>query len=279
MSDMGFVRKEKYGTEDLLEIVRILRAPGGCPWDREQTHKSIRANFIEETYEALEAIDTENNTLLCEELGDVLLQVLLHAQMEAEAGVFDFSDVVDGLAKKLVLRHPHVFGDVEVSGTEDVLRNWDAIKKASKSQKTQTEVLHSVSPALPALMRSEKVQKKAAKSGYDFQNVEAALEKVSEELSEVRGAAKSETQERCKEEIGDLLFSVVNVARHLRVDPEEALSASCEKFIDRFDRAEQKAILSGKKLEGLSEEELDKLWEAAKAETAQKEKEVPGNGR
>lgn len=263
---MDFVRKEKYGTEDLLEIVRILRAPGGCPWDREQTHKSIRANFIEETYEALEAIDTENSTLLCEELGDVLLQVLLHAQMEEEAGVFGFSEVVDGIAKKLVLRHPHVFGDVQVADTAEVLQNWDAIKKASKAQKTQAEVLRSISPALPALMRSEKVQKKAAKSGDDFTSAEAAIGKVAEELQEVREASKAENRAQCREEVGDLLFSVVNVARHLHVDPEEALFLSCEKFIGRFERAEQSAACSDKKLEDLSAEELDQLWEAAKTQ-------------
>lgn len=259
---MRFVRKENYQLEDLLEIVRILRAPGGCPWDREQTHKSIRANFIEETYEALEAIDTGNSALLCEELGDVLLQVLLHAQMEQEAGRFGFPEVVDGIAKKLILRHPHVFGDVQVSGTEEVLQNWDAIKKATKSQKTQTEVLRSVSPALPALMRSEKIQKKAAKAGYDFSSAESAMEKVAEELREVREAKERGSREDCREEMGDLLFSVVNVARMLKIDPEEALSLSCEKFIGRFARAEQ--LSSTGDLSLLTEEERERLWEAAK---------------
>ena len=161
---MNFPQKEKYTAEDLVSIVEILRAPGGCPWDREQTHASIRKNLLEETYEAVEAIDAQDTELLKEELGDVLLQVVFHAQLEREQGSFDFDDVCDGVVRKMIVRHPHVFGDVTVNGTRDVLRNWDAIKKATKHQTSQTEVLRSVASSLPALMRAQKVRHKAAAS-------------------------------------------------------------------------------------------------------------------
>lgn len=172
---MNFTEKENYNFNDLVEIVKILRAPDGCPWDREQTHKSIRSNFIEETYEAVEAIDTEDLDLLKEELGDVLLQVAMHAEIESEQGTFDINDVCDGICKKLIIRHPHVFGDVNADTTEKVLKNWDAIKMKTKSQKTQTQAILSVSKALPSLMRSTKIQQKAAKVGFDWENVTVRL--------------------------------------------------------------------------------------------------------
>lgn len=261
---MEFQRKEKYSMEDLLQIMKLLRAPDGCPWDREQTHQSIRNCFIEETYEAVEAIDTEDATLLQEELGDVLLQVLFHAQLEQEAGRFDFSDVVDGEAKKMVERHPHVFGTVVVDGTEDVLTNWDAIKKKTKDQKTQTEVLQSVSKALPALMRSQKVQQKAAKVGFDWPDVSGALDKVEEETAELREAIHSGSEEACVEELGDLLFSVVNVSRFLHADAEQSLSQACEKFIARFQEVEEQAKAQGVDMMSAGIEKLDKLWNEAK---------------
>ena len=261
---MDFERKEKYTIQDLLQIVNILRSPGGCPWDREQTHRSIRACLIEETYEAIEAIDTGNVELLKEELGDVLLQVVFHANLEEEAGRFDFEQVADGICKKLIIRHPHVFGDVEVQNSEEVLKNWDAIKKRTKHQSTQTQVLESVSPALPALMRSAKVQQKAAKSGYDFADVWQALQKVEEETAELKEAIRKGEAENCRQEVGDLLFSVVNVARHLKTEPEQALTVSCNKFIGRFSAAENLAQERGQKLSVLSPEELDRLWNEAK---------------
>ncbi len=255
---------KKYTLEDLLEIMRKLRAPDGCPWDREQTHETLRKCFIEETYEALEAIDTADLPLLKEELGDVLLQVIFHAQLEEEAGTFDFSDVVDGVAHKMVQRHPHVFGEVQVNSTEDVLRNWDAIKKKSKEQTTQKEVLESVSKALPALMRSEKVQQKAAKTGFDWPDVSGAFQKAEEELQELREATSEGDRLHIQEELGDLLFSVVNVSRFLKVDPEEALSRSCDKFIRRFGQVEELATHRGVNLEASSLDELDALWEEVK---------------
>ena len=261
---MEFKKKDKYSMDDLLQIMKILRAPGGCPWDREQTHQSIRNCFIEETYEAIEAIDTEDPILLQEELGDVLLQVLFHSEIEQEEGRFDFSDVVDGEAKKMVERHPHVFGSVTVDGTEDVLTNWDAIKKKTKDQKTQTEVLQSVSKALPALMRSQKVQQKAAKVGFDWPDVSGALAKVEEETVELREAIRAEGAEACAEELGDLLFSVVNVARFLHVSAEQSLGEACEKFICRFQKVEELAGARGLDMKSAGIEELDKLWNEAK---------------
>ncbi len=261
---MSFEKKDKYTIEDLLEIMKILRAPGGCPWDREQDHHSIRASFIEETYEAVEAIDTDNTELLKEELGDVLLQVVFHSRIEEEAGRFNFDDVADGICKKMIVRHPHVFGDVTVENSADVLKNWDEIKKKTKSQKTQTEVLQSVSPALPALMRSAKVQHKAAKVGFDWPDISGALDKVGEELAEVREAAKAGDPAHCQEELGDLLFAVVNVSRFLHVEPEQALSLACNKFIGRFAGVEKLAAERGIDMEKSSLEELDQLWDEVK---------------
>lgn len=261
---MDFDFKTKYSMADLLQIMRILRSPDGCPWDREQTHQSIRSCFIEETYEAVEAIDTDDTELLKEELGDVLLQVLFHSQIEAESGSFDFSDVVDGIAKKMIVRHPHVFGDTVVKNSDDVLVNWDAIKKKTKSQTTQTEVLQSVSVALPALMRSAKVQQKAAKVGFDWPDISGALQKVDEELSELKEAVKEDDQTACGEELGDLLFSVVNVSRFLHLEPEQTLSLACNKFISRFSKVEQLANEQNIRLSDSSIEQLDLLWNEAK---------------
>jgi tetrapyrrole methylase family protein/MazG family protein len=264
---LDFQEKETYTIEDLLKIVRILRSPGGCPWDREQTHQSIRACLIEETYEAVEAIDTEDTELLKEELGDVLLQVVFHADLEQEAGRFHFDQVADGICKKLIVRHPHVFGDVHVQNTAEVLKNWDAIKKRTKHQSTQAQVLESVSPALPALMRSAKVQQKAAKSGYDFADVWQALEKAEEEIAELKEAILSGSADSCRQEVGDFLFSAVNVARHLKAEPEQALTVSCNKFIARFAAAEELAQKQGQRLDALSPEELDRLWNEVKQDS------------
>ena len=176
MQDFQF--KDKYDAYDLVKIMQLLRAPGGCPWDAEQTHQSIKKNLIEETYEVIEAINKDDKSLMCEELGDLLMQVVFHALMEQESGVFDFDDVADGVCKKLIERHPHVFGEVSVSGVDDVLTNWDAIKRKSKGQKTTTESMLSVPRELPALMRATKLQKKAADVGFDWDDVCGALDKV-----------------------------------------------------------------------------------------------------
>lgn len=260
----NFEFKNKYDFNDLLKIVGILRAPGGCPWDREQTHKSIRADFIEETYEAIEAIDTDDSELLCEELGDVLLQVAMHSQMEKEVGNFTIDEVVDGVSKKLIIRHPHVFSTVSAKDTDTVIKNWDNIKKETKKQKTDTDTLNAVSRALPSLMRSCKLQKRASRAGYDFKSVDQALLKLHEELSELETEIEKGNNDGMKEEIGDLLFSVCNVSRLLSVEPEGALTVSCDKFLNRFALCEKFAQEDNKELKQLSEKELDELWNKAK---------------
>ena len=261
---MDFTEKSRYDFNDLVEIVKILRAPGGCPWDREQTHKSIRSNFIEETYEAIEAIDNDDTELLKEELGDVLLQVALHSEMESEAERFDINDVCDGICKKLIVRHPHVFGDKNANDADEALKNWDAVKRKTKSQKTVTQAMQSVSKALPSLMRSEKVQKKAAKAGFDFDAVDGALQKLNEECSELKVAINLGSVDNQFEEIGDVLFSAVNVSRFLSVDCEHALYHSCEKFIKRFSMVEALAIERGIDMDTASITQLDSLWEEVK---------------
>lgn len=261
---MNFTEKENYNFNDLVEIVKILRAPDGCPWDREQTHKSIRSNFIEETYEAVEAIDTDDLDLLKEELGDVLLQVALHAEIESEQGTFDINDVCDGICKKLIIRHPHVFGDVNADTTEQVLKNWDAIKMKTKSQKTQTQAILSVSKALPSLMRSTKIQQKAAKVGFDWENVNGALDKLFEECEELKAAVKNNDAENQREELGDVLFSAVNVARFLNIDSEHALYDACDKFTDRFSSVERLANERGIDMKTASLSVLNSLWDEVK---------------
>ncbi|EOQ37315.1 nucleoside triphosphate pyrophosphohydrolase [Butyricicoccus pullicaecorum] len=259
---VDFTFKEKYTYEDLLEIMRILRCPEGCVWDREQDHKSIRRSFIEETYEAVEAIDNDDPVLLQEELGDVLLQVVFHAQIEAEAGRFTMDDVADGICKKMIYRHPHVFGSVEVKNSDEVLTNWDALKQKEKHQKSTTETLESVARSLPGLIRAEKVQHKAAKVGFDWDEISGALDKVREETAEVARAIDGDGDP--SEELGDLLFAVVNVARFLKTDPEDAINRTTDKFIRRFAQVEQAAKDAGRSLSEMSLAEMDALWDAAK---------------
>jgi tetrapyrrole methylase family protein / MazG family protein len=260
----GFEFKQKYSFDDLVKIVAVLRSPGGCPWDKEQTHKTIRANFIEETYEVVEAIDTDDTGLLREELGDVMLQVALHSQMECEKGAFDINDVADGICKKLIVRHPHVFGNIKADTTGEVLKNWDEIKKRTKGQSSQTEVMETVPRVLPALMRSYKVQQKAARSGFDWPDISGAVAKTREELAELEAEIARGSKAACLGELGDLLFSVVNIARFLSVEPEEALTVSCDKFIKRFALCEKFAAEQGRELCSFSSEELDMLWSKAK---------------
>ncbi len=261
---MDFEIKDRYSFEDLVNVVRCLRQPDGCPWDKEQTHKSIRQDFIEETYEVIEAIDNEDSVLLREELGDVLFQVIFHTQIENEKGNFDINDVANDVCSKMIIRHPHVFGSVEAKTTEKVLDNWDKIKMRTKSQKTQAEAMDSIARSLPSLMRAAKMQKKAAKVGFDFENIDGAMDKVTEELSEVKTAFQSGDKSSVEDEIGDLLFSAVNVARLAGVDGEKALYNACEKFLSRFTQMEKTALEEGKPLDGLSLSELDSLWDKAK---------------
>ena len=262
---VDFNLKPCYNMQDLIDIMRILRAPGGCPWDAEQTHESIKKNLIEETYEAVEAINKRDNELLCEELGDLLMQIVFHAQMESEKGEFGFDEVVDGVCKKLIVRHPHVFGDVTVSSVDDVLTNWDAIKKKTKGQKTVTDSMFSVPRELPALMRATKLQKKAADVGFDWPDVSGALDKLEEEIAELREAIAKSDSENISEELGDILFSAVNVSRFIKVDAEESLTAASDKFLARFTKVEALASERSIDMKSASLEELDALWDEVKA--------------
>ena len=261
---LDFEYKDSYGVYDLARVVEILRAPGGCPWDAEQTHQSIRRNFLEETYEVCEAIDEESPEHLKEELGDVLLQVLFHTQIEREAGRFDLDDVADGVTKKLIFRHPHVFGETQVSGTDQVLVNWEELKRVEKGQSRYADTVDSVARSLPSLWRAEKVQKKAKKAGFDWPDASGAVDKLSEELGELREAMDGGDPDAVAEELGDLLFAAVNVSRFVKVDAEDALNAATEKFIRRFARVEEKAKAQGKDMKDMTLTELDALWDRAK---------------
>ena len=261
----SFEFKPNYGVDDLKEIVRLLRAPGGCPWDAEQTHESIKKNFIEETYEVVEAINKKDSSMLLEELGDVLLQVVFHTEMEREKGGFTLEDVADGICKKLIERHPHVFGTVEVSSTDEVLSNWDAIKKKTKGQKSQTQSMLSVPRELPALMRAEKIQHKAAKVGFDWDSAEGAFEKLKEEVAELKEAMAEKDEDHVFEEMGDVLFSAVNVSRFVGCDAEEALTGATDKFLDRFSKVEVLAAQKGIDMKTAGIEKLDELWDEAKS--------------
>ena len=269
---VDYQQKEHYSIGDLLDIVRLLRGEGGCPWDIEQTHKSIKNDLIEEACEAIEAIDLEDSDLLCEELGDVLLQVVFHSRIEEENNSFCFDDVCDGICKKLIVRHPHVFGGVMVGSADDVLKNWDSIKMETKGQETYTETLESVAKPLPALMRAQKVGKRAAKAGMDFNNVHDAIKCITAEKEELERAIENGDEANIGEELGDLLFSCVNAARHLGVDAELALKASTEKFIRRFAETEKLVNDEGIDMKELPIEELDKYWAKAKNKIMEEKK-------
>ena len=259
--------KERYTIEDLRQIVAELRAENGCPWDKVQTHTSIKKDFVEEVYEVLEAIDLNDSSLMQEELGDVLLQVIFHTQIEEEQQHFTFEDVCNDICRKLIIRHPHVFGTVEANTVDAVLNNWDTIKMQTKEQTTYGETLESVAKSLPALMRAQKIGKRAKKAGFDFQNAEEAFPKILEEATELKQAIDNkESDERLKEEFGDLLFACVNVGRLLGVDAEEALTAASDKFTKRFVACEQAILKEGKDMTQLSLNELDCYWEQVKKE-------------
>ena len=257
--------KPSYNCQDLREIVQILRHPGGCSWDMAQTHQSIRRNFLEEAYEVAEAIDEGSTEHLKEELGDVLLQVVFHADIEQDAGNFDLDGVADGVCKKLIYRHPHVFGDVTVHSTGEILDNWEELKKKEKGQASQADAVDAVARSLPALWRAEKMKKKAAKAGFDWPDVSGALDKLSEELDELRAAALNGDGDPA-EELGDLLLAAVSVGRYLNADPEDTLHAACDKFSARFRKTEELATERGLKLEELSDQEQTALWREAKGQ-------------
>ncbi len=254
--------KTKYRFSDLLEIMKKLRSPGGCPWDREQDHMSLKQYLIEETYEVLEAIDLEDRDKLAEELGDVLLQVVFHAQIAEEQGEFDIDDVTGHICRKMIDRHPHVFGNGKADTSEEVVNSWEAIKKRENGYQSQTQVLRHVPSNLPALMRSCKVQKKAALVGFDWDRTEDALAKVEEELREVKEVYQDGPEDRIREELGDLQFAVVNLCRFLGQEPEMTLTAATEKFIRRFEYMERSA---DRPLKDMTLEEMDSLWNQAKS--------------
>lgn len=261
---IDYPEKEHYNINDLLEIMVLLRGENGCPWDRVQTHKSIRANMIEEAYEAAEAIDLGDTALLREELGDVLLQVVFHCRIEeTEGGAFGFDAVCDELCRKLILRHPHVFGETNVSGTDEVLSNWDKIKKETKRQ-SYTQTLRDIPKAMPALMRAQKTGKRAARAGMDFANAKDALSCIPLEYAELCEAVESGVCGDIADELGDLLFSCVNAARHLGIDAEEALVRATAKFTDRFEKTENAVSADGLDMKSLGIEKLDEYWKRIK---------------
>ncbi|MEG2738965.1 nucleoside triphosphate pyrophosphohydrolase [Clostridium sp.] len=255
-------RKDIY---DLIDLIDVLRGENGCPWDREQTHESIKNAIVEESYEVKDAIEKEDEYALIEELGDVLLHVVFHASIGKEDEYFNFTDVLEGIYKKMVFRHPHIFKDDLIS-SEEVVQNWEEIKKEEKGFETMTDELNGIASALPALIRAHKVQNKARKVGFDFDNIKDVSEKVIEELKEVLDVYNIENRERITEEVGDLLFSCVNVARFLDVDEEEALNKTTDKFIRRFSYIEEESLKNGKKLGDMTLEEMDNLWNKAKIE-------------
>ncbi|MDO4565997.1 MAG: nucleoside triphosphate pyrophosphohydrolase [Oscillospiraceae bacterium] len=261
-----FEIKASYTVNDLAALVRLLRDPErGCPWDKIQTHESIRQNFIEETYEAADAIDKGDKALLCEELGDVMLQVMLHAEIERQSGGFDLDDVATGICRKLVLRHPHIFGEVKAEDSESVLRNWEDLKREEKGQTSGADSVRDVARALPALTRSQKVQKRARYVGFDYEDAEGAMRDLQSEADELRAALAGEGD--CEEELGDLLFAAVNVARFAKLDAELALTRACDKFARRFIRVEQLAAERGIDMRKADMETLNRLWDTAKQET------------
>jgi tetrapyrrole methylase family protein/MazG family protein len=261
-------RLRRHSFERLHEIVSILRSPEGCPWDREQTHQSIRKNFIEETYEAIEAIDNDDPDNMKEEFGDVLLQVLLHSQMEEENGTFTVFDVLAELNDKLIFRHPHVFGGDNAQDAEEALRNWEAMKAEEKRRKGAEErksMLDGIPKDLPALPRAYKLQKKAAGVGFDWPDLAGVFGKIEEELAELKEAAGGESKERQKEELGDLLFAVVNASRFIGADPEEALAYTNRKFASRFRYIEEQLRIKGRSFDETDLTEMEDLWQEAKS--------------
>jgi len=265
---VDFESKPRYDVYDLKKLMGLLRGPGGCPWDSEQTHESIRRNLLEEAYEAAEAIDEGDSENLLEELGDILMQVIFHSDIAEKSGRFDFNDVADVTCKKLVRRHPHVFGNVKAETGAQSLVFWEDIKREEKFHDTAAEAMRSVARSLPALWRAEKIQKKAAKAGFDWPEYSGALSALSAELCELEDAIASGGD--VEGELGDLIFSAVNVARFFNVDPEQALGLSCDKFVSRFARLEIMARDQGRQLEDMTLDEMEELYQQSKLEECPK---------
>lgn len=254
---------KNYSLEDFKNIMRKLISDDGCPWDKIQTHESLKRYLIEESYEVIDAIDNNDNDNLCEELGDVLLQVVFHSAIAEKKGEFTFSDVINGVSEKMIRRHPHIFDDADAENAQDVLDNWDEIKKKEKNYMSVTDTLKSVPRAFPSLMRAEKVQNKAAKVGFDFENVEQVLDKLEEEIGELKEEINGN---KCKimEEYGDLLFAATNISRFLKINPEFALTNATEKFINRFEYIESALIAKGSDMSMSCVDEMNALWNESK---------------
>ena len=250
----------------LRGIVARLRSPGGCPWDREQTHESLRAALIEECYEAVEAIESADDANLREELGDLLLHVVMHAHMAGERKAFGFEDVVEGVCEKLIRRHPHVFGDVNVAESAQVVQLWEQIKRREKGE--PLSVMDNLPSGFPALLRAQQAQKKAARVGFDWDELSDVLDKVAEEIEELREAVSRPDGNNIEEELGDLLFSMVNLARKLGVDAESSLAGATRKFIRRFRAVEAEIVAGGRTIEQASAAEMNALWDRNKASGA-----------
>lgn len=261
---VNFQYKEKYDIHDFRTIMALLRGEGGCPWDMAQTHESIRRDLLEEAYETVSAIDSGDMDNLREELGDLQMQVLFHARMEEEKGGFDFDDVCDEACKKLIRRHPHVFGQLSADTPDEVLVTWDAVKRQEKDQKTVSGAMADIARAMPALWRAEKAQKKARNAGFDWPDWHGARDKLTEEIAELDEAIAS--GQGIEEELGDVLATVVNLARLLKIDPEQALNGSCDRFIRRYGRMEVLAEEQGLVLAELPLDQQDELWRQAKSE-------------
>ena len=261
---VDFENKPSYNVYDLQRLMSLLRGPGGCPWDSEQTHESIRRNLLEEAFEAAEAIDECDMGHLLEELGDVFMQVVFHADIAEKAGHFDLDEIADATCRKLVRRHPHVFGDVRARNGSESLVFWEDIKREEKMHCSASEAMNSVARSLPALWRAEKIQKKAAKVGFDWPDYSGALDALRSELHELESAIVSGGG--IAEELGDLLFSAVNVARAFDIDPEQALGSSSDKFVSRFAHIESAARSQGRRLEDMTLDEMEALYQQAKLE-------------
>lgn len=263
--------KEKYGLEDFIRLIDVLRGPGGCPWDIKQTHESLKHNVVEEAWEVVDAINEGSEAHLREELGDLLMQVIFHASISKERGGFTLDDISDEAVKKLVHRHPHVFGSVKADTPDEVLTNWDAIKRADRGQQSAASAMDGIPRGLPGLMRSEKIQSKAAKYGFDWPDVSGAMDKLREETAELQEGIDAGDIENIKEEIGDALFSVVNVARFYKLDTEECMHAACEKFIRRFRYLEEGAAREGLRLEDMTLGQMERIYQEARHELEGKE--------
>lgn len=254
----------KYDLDDLIKIVEMLRGENGCPWDKAQTHETLKSCLLEETYEVIDAIDRKDSSDLTEELGDLLLQIIFHSRLAQERGEFNIIDVIDGISKKMIRRHPHIFGDVDVKDQKEIMENWEKIKNEEKSVGSVTESMKNIPDVMPALMRAYKVQQKASRVGFDWDDVDGAMDKLDEETNELKEVYKGKDRDKIREELGDLLFAIVNVARFVDLDPELALREATEKFIRRFEFVEKSATKLDKRLQDMSLDELDRFWEDGK---------------